>query len=166
MAVRKSVTARPLRLNDAELEMRSSRAASAGSEPTTRTTCSREEFGSDRMRRTRTAISGNDGRSTLPPDNSAANDLMKSKATSEGVCNGMLVNSRSLVSLANRPPLNTAAAPRPGNRQQGGKLEGPWSNLAGQKPRREVSVRRTGAAGAGRRYRDGAALTWSSRGGC
>src|SRR5271166_5258087 len=125
MAVRKSVTVRPLRLNDAELEIRSSRAASAGSEPTTRTTCSREEFGSDRMRRTRTAISGKEGRSTLPPDNSAANDLMKSKAAFEGVCNGMLVNSHSLFSLASRRPLAQGAAPRPGNRQKGAKLEGP-----------------------------------------
>ena len=37
IAVRNSVTGRPLRLSDAELEIRSNRAASAGSEPTTRT---------------------------------------------------------------------------------------------------------------------------------
>ena len=66
IAVRKSVTGRPLRLSDAELEIRSSRAAKAGSEPTTLTICSMVDFGFDRMRRTRTAISGNEGKSTLP----------------------------------------------------------------------------------------------------
>jgi hypothetical protein len=38
MAVRKSPTCRPLRLREAEFEMRTSRAANAGSEPTTLTT--------------------------------------------------------------------------------------------------------------------------------
>jgi hypothetical protein len=38
MAVRNSVIVLPLRLSDAELAIRISRAASAGSDPTTRTT--------------------------------------------------------------------------------------------------------------------------------
>ena len=62
-------------------------------------------FGSDRMRRTRTAISGNEGRSTLPPDNSPARTWMNSNATLEGVCTWMLVNSHSRFSMADRPPL-------------------------------------------------------------
>src|SRR6202166_4436760 len=91
IAVRKSVTVLPLRLSDAEFAIRSRRAASAGSEPTTRTTCSTEEFASDRTRLTRMAISGNDGRSTLPPDNSAARVRTKSKATVDLPCNGVFV---------------------------------------------------------------------------
>ncbi len=83
IAVRKSVTGLPLRLSEAELAMRMSRAERAGSEPTTRTTWSTEEFGSDKMRRTRTAISGKEGRSTLPADSSPASDWMNAKASCE-----------------------------------------------------------------------------------
>jgi hypothetical protein len=82
-AVRKSVTALPLRLSEAELAMRRRRAESAGSDPTTRTTWSTEEVGSDRTRRTRTAISGKEGRSTLPAESSPASERMKAKASSE-----------------------------------------------------------------------------------
>ena len=67
MAVRKSVTFLPLRLMAAEFAIRSSRAASAGSDPTTRTICSTGVLGSDKIRLTCSAISGNDGRSTWPP---------------------------------------------------------------------------------------------------
>jgi hypothetical protein len=81
IAVRKSVTARPLRLSDAEFAIRSRRAASAGSDPTTRTTCSTDDLGSDKTLLTRTAISGKDGRSTLPRYNSAARERTKSKPT-------------------------------------------------------------------------------------
>src|SRR5258707_9786753 len=91
IAVRRSVTARPLRLSDAEFAIRSRRAASAGSEPTTRTTCSTEDFGSDRTRLTRTAISGKEGRSTLPTDNSAARVRTKSNAAVDGACDDVLV---------------------------------------------------------------------------
>src|SRR6266851_2973781 len=91
IAVRRSVTARPLRLSDAEFEIRSRRAASAGSDPTTRTTCSTEDFGSDKTRLTRTAISGKEGRSTLPTDNSAARVRTKSNAAVDGACNGVFV---------------------------------------------------------------------------
>src|SRR5580698_11609619 len=86
IAVRKSVTALPLRLSEAELAMRMSRAERAGSEPTTRTTWSTEEFGSERMRRTRTAISGKEGRSTLPADSSLASERMNANASCE--CSG------------------------------------------------------------------------------
>jgi hypothetical protein len=91
IAVRKSVTARPLRLSDAELEIRSRRAASAGSDPTTRTTCSTEDFGSDKTRLTRIAISGKEGRSKLPPDNSAARVRTKSNAAWDWACKGVFV---------------------------------------------------------------------------
>src|ERR1700704_888578 len=91
MAVRKSVTGRPLRLRDAEFEIRSRRADSAGSDPTTRTTCSTEDLGSDNTRLTRTAISGKEGRSTLPADNSVARVRTKSNATLGWACDGVLV---------------------------------------------------------------------------
>src|SRR6266436_210206 len=91
IAVRKSVTGRPLRLSDAEFEIRSRRAASAGSDPTTRTTCCTEDLGSDKTRLTRTAISGKEGRSTLPPDNSAAKVRTKSNAASDWACDGVFV---------------------------------------------------------------------------
>src|SRR6202140_12898 len=84
IAARRSVTARPLRLSDAEFAIRSRRAASAGSEPTTRTTCSTGDFGSDKTRLTRIAISGNEGRSKLPPDSSAARLRTKSNAAWDG----------------------------------------------------------------------------------
>src|SRR5277367_5761044 len=91
IAVRRSVTCRPLRLSDAEFDMRIRRAASAGSDPTTRTTCSTEDFGSDKTRLTRSAISGNDGRSTLPTDNSVASVRTKSNATSDWACIAVFV---------------------------------------------------------------------------
>src|ERR1700676_5152130 len=91
IAVRRSVTGRPLRLSDAEFEIRNRRAASAGSDPTTRTTCSTDDFGSDKTRLTRTAISGNEGRSTLPTDNSAARVRTKSNAAVDGTCDGVFV---------------------------------------------------------------------------
>src|SRR5271155_1878359 len=91
MAVRRSFTTLPLRLSDAEFEIRNSRAAKAGSDPTTRTTCSSEDFGSDKTRLTRTAISGKDGRSTLPFDNSPAKVRTKSKATWDCACSGVFV---------------------------------------------------------------------------
>src|SRR5713101_4864181 len=91
IAVRRSVTGRPLRLSDAEFEIRSSRAASAGSDPTTRTTCSTEDFWSDNTRLTRTAISGKEGRSTLPTDNSAARVRTKSNAAVDGAWNDVFV---------------------------------------------------------------------------
>src|SRR5450631_980551 len=86
MAVRRSFTVRPLRFRDAEFAIRSSRAARAGSDPTTRTTCSTDDFGSDKIRLTRTAISGKDGRSTLPTDNSVARVRTKSNATLDWPC--------------------------------------------------------------------------------
>src|ERR1700732_1031946 len=91
IAVRRSVTGRPLRLSDAEFEIRSRRAARAGSDPTTRTTCSTEDFGSDKTRLTRTAISGKEGRSTLPTDNSAARVRTKSNAAVDEACDGVFV---------------------------------------------------------------------------
>src|SRR6266403_663202 len=91
IAVRRSVTARPLRLSDAEFEIRSRRAARAGSDPTTRTTCSTDDFGSDKTRLTRTAISGNEGRSTFPTDNSAARVRTKSNAAVDAVCGAVFV---------------------------------------------------------------------------
>jgi hypothetical protein len=91
MAVRRSFTGLPLRLSEAEFEIRNRRAASAGSEPTTRMTCSTEDFGSDNTRLTRTAISGNEGKSTLPADNSAAKVRTKSNATLDCACNDVFV---------------------------------------------------------------------------
>src|SRR5580698_1174209 len=91
IAVRRSVTARPLRLSEAELAIRSRRAANAGSEPTTRTTWSTDDLGSESTRLTRTAISGNEGRSTLPLDSSAASLRTKSKATLGSACNDVFV---------------------------------------------------------------------------
>ena len=80
IAVRSSTTGLPLRFSEAEFEIRIRRAANAGSEPTTRTTWSIADLGSDNTRRTRIAISGNEGRSTLPADSSAARVLTNSKA--------------------------------------------------------------------------------------
>src|ERR1700691_955722 len=127
IAVRRSVTDLPLRLSDAELEILSKRAAKAGSEPTTRTTCSMEDFGSDRMRRTRTAISGNDGRSTLPPDSSPARDRMNSNATSERAC-GWMLKSFYRFSMANRSR-NPLLLHDLGNRHGRARLERPASIL-------------------------------------
>src|SRR5271154_2659193 len=88
MAVRRAFTTLPLRLSDAEFEIRNSRAAKAGSDPTT---CSTEDFGSDKTRLTRSAISGNEGRSTLPTDNSVASVRTKSNATSDWACIAVFV---------------------------------------------------------------------------
>src|SRR6266851_3984924 len=107
IAVRRSVTARPLRLSDAEFEIRSSRAASAGSDPTTRTTCSTEDFGSDKTRLTRTAISGKEGRSTLPTDNSAARVRTKSNAAVDGACDGVFVKIRAHINTTPRSRRNS-----------------------------------------------------------
>src|ERR1700677_3682782 len=102
IAVRSSLITLPLRLSDAELAIRIRRAAKAGSDPTTRTTCSTEDLGSDRTRRTRTATSGNDGRSTFPPESSPAKARMKSNAVAycigaavEDFCNWALVKSHA-----------------------------------------------------------------------
>src|ERR1700722_2963175 len=109
IAVRRSVTGRPLRLSDAEFEIRSRRAARAGSDPTTRTTCSTDDFGSDRTRLTRTAISGNEGRSTLPPDNSAARVRTKSNATLDWACMDVVVKFG--LTIATAPRSRRYAAP-------------------------------------------------------
>src|ERR1700730_15818422 len=91
MAVLRSLTCPPLRLSDAEFAIRSRRAASAGSDPTTRTTCSTDDVGADNIRLTRIAISGNEGRSTVPPDNSVARVRTKSNAMLDWACDGVLV---------------------------------------------------------------------------
>src|ERR1700681_2138375 len=86
MAVRRSFRFRRLRLRDADVAIGSTRAARAGSDPTTRTTCSTDDFGSDKIRLTRTAISGKDGRSTLATDSSAARVRTKSNAALDWAC--------------------------------------------------------------------------------
>src|SRR5271167_1414593 len=86
IAVRRSLMARPLGLTAAELAIRTSRAASAGSDPTTRQTCSVEDLVSSRTRLTLTAISGNDGRSTWPRDKSAARVRTKSNSACDVAC--------------------------------------------------------------------------------
>ena len=75
MAERRSPIGLPEVFKDAEFAMRMSRAASAGSEPITRATFSRLALGSDKTRRTRMTTSGNEGRSILPVESSAANAL-------------------------------------------------------------------------------------------
>src|ERR1700732_5558117 len=121
IAVRRSVTGRPLRLSDAEFEIRSRRAARAGSDPSTRTTCSTEDFGSNKARLTRTAISGNEGRSTLPTDNSAARVRTKSNAAVDGACDGVFVK----FALINTAPLSRRnAGPKQRNRPVKAILEG------------------------------------------
>src|SRR5580704_13886108 len=100
-AVRRSVTVLPLRLSDAEFAIRSRRAANEGSDPTTRTTCSTVDLGSDNTLLTRTAISGNEGRSTLPRDNSAARVRTKSNATLGSACDGVFVKFALTVTTAN-----------------------------------------------------------------
>src|ERR1700722_16690776 len=112
IAVRRSFTGRPLRLSDAEFEIRSNRAASAGSDPTTRTTWSTEDFGSDKTRLTRTAISGKEGRSTLPPDNSAARVRTKSNATLDWACIDIFVKFGLTIGIA---PRGHAEKRRPGD---------------------------------------------------
>src|ERR1700738_3206003 len=102
IAVRRSVTVFPLRFIDAEFAIRSRRAASAGSEPTTRTTCSAVGFGSERIRRICRAISGNDGKSTWPWDSSSARLRMKSNATLDGDCTGLI--SRPVWVILEAPP--------------------------------------------------------------
>jgi hypothetical protein len=79
-AVRRSVTVLPLKFSAAEFEICSRRAARAGSEPITRTTLSGVTLSSASTLRTRSAISGKLGRSTLPLDSSAANDCTNAKA--------------------------------------------------------------------------------------
>src|SRR5208282_1885365 len=91
MAVRRSVIALPVVFSEAEFEMRIKRAAKAGSDPTTLTTFSSVEFGSERMRRTRTTTSGKDGKSTRPADNSAASERTNPKATSLADCGWVLL---------------------------------------------------------------------------
>src|ERR1700679_853593 len=109
IAARRSVTVRPLRLIEAEFAIRSRRAANAGSDPTTRTTCSIEDFGSDKTFLTRIPISGNEGRSTLPRDSSAARLRTKSKATVDWDCSGVFVTF-AFTTLGNRPePVNLEA---------------------------------------------------------
>src|ERR1700733_7424166 len=109
IAARRSVTVRPLRLSDAEFAIRSKRAANAGSDPTTRTSCSIDDFGSDKTFLTRIAISGKEGRSTLPCDSSAARLRTKSKATADWDCSGVFVTF-ALTTLGNRPePVNLEA---------------------------------------------------------
>src|SRR5215510_8196590 len=81
MAVRRSVIALPPRLKAAEFAILSSRAASAGSEPITRTTWSVVVFSSASTLRTRIATSGNDGSSTLPFESSAARPCTNTKAS-------------------------------------------------------------------------------------
>ena len=81
-ATRSVVTGLPLRFSEAEFDMRRILAPNAGSELTTRTTWSSVEFGSDSTRRTRTAISGNEGRSTRPAESSAASDRTNANAVS------------------------------------------------------------------------------------
>ena len=85
IAVRRSVTCLPLRLNADALETRMRRAASAGSDPTKRTTWSMEDLGSCSTCLTRVAISGKEGKSILPLDSSPASERTNSKATLESV---------------------------------------------------------------------------------
>src|SRR5580704_16655723 len=61
------------------------RAASAGSEPTTRMTCSCETSSSASTLRTRMAMSGKLGRSTLPLESSEANACTKANASASTV---------------------------------------------------------------------------------
>src|SRR6185312_3767154 len=81
MAVRSSEIGLPVKLMAAELAICISRAASAGSEPTTRTTLSCVTCSSASTWRTRSAMSGKLGRSTLPFDSSAASACTKAKAS-------------------------------------------------------------------------------------
>src|ERR1700722_199552 len=86
IAVRSSVTGRPLRLSDAEFAMRKRRAANAGSEPTILTTCSIEDFESASTFLMRIAISGNEGRSRRPLESSEAKLCTNPNATCDGDC--------------------------------------------------------------------------------
>src|ERR1700722_8016322 len=81
-AVRRSVCSLPLAFSARELEMRNSCAASAGSELMTRTTCSVGTISSESTWRTRRAMSGKLGSSTLPLLSSAARSRTKTKAGS------------------------------------------------------------------------------------
>ncbi len=80
-AVRRSVTALPLKFRAAELASCSEPAASAGSEPTTRTTLSGVTVSSASTWRTRMAMSGKLGSSTLPVDSSAASAWTNANAS-------------------------------------------------------------------------------------
>jgi hypothetical protein len=80
IAVRNSVIGLPLKLRAAEFPICMRRAASAGSEPTTRTTMSWATFSSESTLRTRRAMSGKLGKSTFPLESSDASDCTKANA--------------------------------------------------------------------------------------
>ena len=90
-AMRRSAILRPEVLSAAEFAMLSSLLASTGSEPSTFTTVSLLTFSSASARCILRTMSGTDGRSTLPCDNSCASALTKPNTTVFGIARDSIV---------------------------------------------------------------------------
>src|SRR6185312_3140018 len=109
MAVRISTMGLPVKLIAAELAICMRRAASAGSEPTTRTTFSCVTSSSASTCRTRSAMSGKLGRSTLPLDSSPASACTKANAS--GSATAWVFSATELV-IASPSPCGIGASCR------------------------------------------------------
>src|SRR6185437_8658197 len=139
IAVRSSVMGLPVKLMAAELAICMSRAASAGSEPTTRTTFSCETSSSARTLRIRSAMSGKLGRSTLPRDSSAANACTKANASGSLAAWGssatelFIVTPSSCGIGASCPGLRPASSNWFTDHGHGGRLE-PFASGSGEVP--------------------------------
>src|SRR3569833_237900 len=120
MAVRSSVIALPVKLRAAELAICIRRAARAGPEPTTRLTWSWLTFSSANTLRTRRAMSGKLGRSTLPRESSEASARTKAKASVStadfGACAAAVFISIPRGSAASYPPSTRGLSPVTGSR--------------------------------------------------
>ena len=94
-AMRRSAILRPEVFSAAEFAMLSSLLASIGSEPSTFTTVSLLTFSLASARCTLITISGTDGSSTLPFDNSCASALTKPNTTVFGIARDSIVLTTS-----------------------------------------------------------------------
>ncbi len=149
MAVRSSVMALPLKFSAAEFAICSTRAASAGSLPMTRTILSGVTLSSARTLRTRMAMSGKLGSSTLPLDSSAASACTKAKASGSlpgaGVGLAWLLRAHFTSShmsrlSGRRPPKLRPVSPL----AEEGLWRRPWPLAIADDPRRDLLDRQDG----------------------
>ena len=96
-AMRRSAILRPDEFNAAEFAMFMSLPASIGSEPTTRTTISFETLSSDSVFCSLSTMSGTEGNSTCPCDNSAASAFTNANTTVFGIARVSMVDVASAV---------------------------------------------------------------------
>ncbi len=99
-AMRRSAILRPEQFSAAEFAMFMSLPASMGSEPTTRTTVSLETFSSDSVFCSLITMSGTDGSSTWPCDNSLASAFTKPNTTVFGNARVSTVDAASALTHA------------------------------------------------------------------